>query len=88
MQKDRKVVMAVIDKPNVRLGKEGINENVLNDVKTYIKNEGVVKIKVMKSFKALYSANVNLVAHEIADMVNGEVIDVRGSTFVIAKKRR
>ncbi|MEM0453426.1 MAG: YhbY family RNA-binding protein [Sulfolobales archaeon] len=87
MQKSRKVVRAVIGKPHIYIGKGGINENVLNDIKNHLKREGVVKIRVMKSFKTLNNVDIDSVAHEVANMVNGEVVDVRGSTFALVRKR-
>lgn len=85
MQK-KKIVDAVLGKPQIHLGKAGINENVLNDIKRYLKKEGVVKIRVMKSYKMLRSEGVETMAYEVAKAVDGEVVDVRGSTFVIVKK--
>ncbi len=87
MRKDKKVVNAVLGKPQVRLGKGGINENVLNDIRKYLKKRGVVKIRVMKSFKALSGAEVEVIAGEVARSVGCDVADVRGSTFVLVRKR-
>ncbi|MEM0504260.1 MAG: YhbY family RNA-binding protein [Sulfolobales archaeon] len=85
MQK-KKIVNTVLGRPQICLGKAGINENVLNDIKRYLKKEGVVKIRVMKSYKMSRGADVEAIAYEVARAVNGEVVDVRGSTFVIVKK--
>jgi len=86
MQKSRKVINTILGSPHIRIGKKGINENVIESVKELLKKEGVIKIKIMKSFKRAYGLEINEIASKIAELVNGEVRDVRGNTFVITKK--
>lgn len=87
MQEGKKAVDVILGKPKIYLGKKGINENVLNNIRKYLKEDGAVKVRVMKSYQILRDVDMEVIARDIAELVNGEVIDMRGSTFVIAKKR-
>jgi len=86
MQKSRKVINTILGSPHVRIGKKGINENVIESVKEILKNEGVIKIRIMKSFKRNYGLEINEIASKVAELVDGEVRDIRGNTFIITKK--
>ncbi len=87
MQKSKRVVDVILGKPQVYLGRGGINENVLDSIRKYLKKGGAVKVRVMKSFQVLRAVDTEVIAHDIAELVNGEVIDVRGLTFVIVRRR-
>ncbi len=86
MQKSRKVINTILGSPHIRIGKKGINENVIESVKEILKNEGVIKIRIMKSFKRNYGLEINEIASKVAELVDGEVRDIRGNTFIITKK--
>jgi len=86
MQKSRKVINTILGSPHIRIGKKGINENVIESVREILKNEGVIKVRIMKSFKRNYGLEINEIASKVAELVEGEVRDIRGNTFVITKK--
>lgn len=68
----------------LQIGKFGITENVLGEIKTQLKDHRKVKIKLLKAAKGEKSSKE--LAAEVAKHVNAELLDVRGNTFVLAKK--
>jgi len=75
---------AILGKPQVRIGKNGITDNLLKEIVRYLKKDRIVKIKVLRSFLK-GEVHVRDLAEEIARLTLSKVIDVRGHTFTIAK---
>ncbi len=65
-------------KPVLRIGKNGITENVINDINTYLKKRRLIKVKLLKSF----TGDRKKTAKEIADKTNSEIIQQVG--FVVS----
>ncbi|WP_434731923.1 YhbY family RNA-binding protein [Thermogladius sp. KZ2Tp1] len=74
-------------KVDVQLGKRGITEGFVKEVKTRLSKRGVVKVRVLKSYLRASGSDVEEIAREIASRTGGVVRDVRGHTFIIVKKR-
>lgn len=68
----------------LQIGKFGITENVLGEIKTQLKDHRKVKIKLLKSAKGEKSSKE--IAEQVAAHVNAELLDARGNTFILAKK--
>ncbi len=68
----------------VRIGKRGVNQGVINEIRTVLKKKGAVKVKLLRNFR---SAGVDRhgFARELARMVGAELVGVRG--FVIVLRR-
>lgn len=71
-------------KPVIRVGKNGVTENIINDVKMLVKKKKIVKIKVLRS--ALGSATMKDIANKIVEETNLRIIQLRGHSIVVAKK--
>jgi len=82
---ERKVGEVLSEPARVRLGKNGINENVLNEIKRHLDEEKVIKVRVLRSLIKM-GYEVNQVAEEVASALNAEIIDVRGHTFTLRSK--
>ncbi len=67
----------------VRIGKGGITDGVLNEIKEQLKKRKVVKIKFLKNAER---EDMLSKAEEIASFTGGKIIDVRGFTITIEKK--
>jgi RNA-binding protein YhbY len=72
------------DKAGVQIGKSGITEGVLANIKEVLKQTSPLKIKILKAAidgekTATYYAN------EVTKALHVKLVGVRGNTFVISK---
>lgn len=88
MGKDRKTIKTIHGKPSVRVGKSGIHEGVLGEIKRRLEEEEVIKVRVLRSYLTKGGVEVSSVAEEIARLVDAEIVTVRGHVFVLRKRSR
>ena len=70
--------------PVLRIGKNGVTENIINDIKILVKKKKNVKIKVLRS--ALNSATMDQIADKIVEEANLKIIQLRGHSVVVASR--
>lgn len=73
---------------DVNIGKKGVSEEVLGEIKRRIEREGVVKVRVLKGFLESLSIDRRSVASLIAERVGAKLVDVRGFTFILVGRRK
>jgi RNA-binding protein len=78
----------VAGKVDVQLGKNGLSEGFINEVKNRLDKHGVVKIRVLKSFRRAYTDDVEFIAKTIADLTNSRVYETRGYTIILYRAQR
>ena len=83
----KSVVKAVHGKPSVRIGKGGLHEGLIYEVRRRLKEEGAIKVRVLKSYLIASGSTVDEVAEKVAKAVDAEVATVRGHIFVLRKCR-
>ena len=71
-------------KPVIRIGKNGVTENIINDVKNLVKKKKIVKIKVLRS--ALNSETMKDIADKIVKEANLKIVQIRGHSVVVRGK--
>jgi RNA-binding protein len=74
----------------VRVGKKGITEGLLAELDNVLRARGVVKVKLLRNFREAYgveSGNKREVAAELAKALGAEVVEVRGYTIVLRRRR-
>jgi len=71
-------------KPVIRVGKNGVTENIINDVKNLVKKKKIVKIKVLRS--ALNSATMKDIADKIVEETNLKIVQLRGHSVVVSSE--
>jgi RNA-binding protein len=71
-------------KPVIRVGKNGVTENIINDVKMLVKKKKIVKIKVLRS--ALYSETMSQIADKILKETNLKIVQLRGHSVVVSSE--
>ena len=74
----------------VRVGKSGITEGLLSELDNVLRARGLVKVKLLKNFRDAYgveSGNKDKVAEELAKALGAEVVEVRGYTIVLRRRR-
>jgi RNA-binding protein len=71
-------------KPEFNIGKNGITDTFLDSVDKYLDKHEMVKIKVSI---AEDKDAMKYYANEVANELKAEILDIRGFTFVICKKK-
>lgn len=71
----------------INVGKKGINDNLIREINTILEKRGMVKVRMLRNFRniTMGGADRKTLAMEIAEKVNGELVDLRG--FVLTFKR-
>jgi len=67
---------------DVRIGKKGLTEGVINEIKRRLEHSNVVKVKI-----GIDVEDRRKFAEEVALKTNSRLIEVRGYTFILAKKK-
>lgn len=70
----------------VNIGKRGLTEGVLREIDNVLRARGVVKVRLLRSFRESTGLTREEVAEMLAKALNAEVVGVRG--FVVALKRK
>ena len=74
------------EKPTVWVGKSGVSEGLIEEVSKQLDARRAVKVKVQRSLLARYT--VREVATIVAEKTGAELIEVRGRTFVLYRRKR
>jgi len=69
--------------PIVRIGKNGMDDNLITEIKKHLKKRKLIKIKMLKSFRDEKTKDV---AKDVAEKTGSELIDSVGFVFVLYKK--
>ena len=79
----RELVNKAIHSPaKIRIGKKGLTENIINEVKRIIEKDRVIKIKCLK---VVPKEAIEAVAKNIAELTGSKVVELRGKTFILLK---
>ncbi len=72
----------------INVGKNGLTENLINEINLQLEKRGVVKVRMLRNFRSINlveGKDKKKLAEEIASRVNGKLVDFRG--FVLTFKR-
>ena len=69
--------------PTVRIGRAGLTNAVLEEIKGQLKKREAVKVKILGADRD----GVRCIASEMADKTVSEIVDVRGNTVTLWLKR-
>mgnify|MGYP006280998455 CR=1 FL=1 len=72
-------------KAKIQIGKYGVTENIIDQVRKYINKHGLVKVKMLKTFAA--ENDKNQVAQDIAERTNSHVLKIVGFTIILQKNK-
>ena len=67
--------------PIINIGKNGVTDSVVEELKKHIKANRLVKVKVLKSAEA--EKDLKTIAEELAERSQSTLIEVRGRTVVL-----
>ena len=79
--KEKKKVAVNLD-ATIRMGKSGVTQALIDEIKGQIKRKDAVKIKLLGTKRE----ETKTIASELAERCNADLIDVRGNTVVLWKK--
>jgi len=72
------------EKPTVWIGKSGVSQELLKEIKKQLDKREMVKIKILKS--ALEGDEAKQIASRIAEQTEASLVEVRGHTFMLYKR--
>ena len=70
-------------KPTMHVGKEGITEGLIGEVRKQIKDHKLIKVRLLPSSNTDRGA----AAQELAERSGTKLVDVRGNTVLLCDKR-
>ena len=68
----------------INIGKSGVKESVIDEIKRQLKDREVVKIRFSRSMAMEKKSYIN----SILDKTNSKLVDLRGNVAVLFKKKR
>jgi len=74
------------ERPTVWVGKEGATPQIMNEINRQLEQREVVKTKILQT--ALREREAREIATKIADQTASTLIEIRGHTFILYKKRK
>lgn len=72
--------------PVIRIGKAGLTEGVIKEIKLQLKKKNLIKVKLLKG--ALEQKDKKQLANELAEKTGSELIDRVGFVVVLYKKEK
>ena len=79
-KKQLKVKANALD-PSINIGKKGLTDSLVEEIKLKLRKQGMIKIKALKSLE-----NRKELAEELVDKTNSQLISKVGFVYVIARK--
>jgi len=73
-------------KATVILGKKGLTDGIIKEIKKQLRTRGMIKIKMLKSF--LRNKDRKEVPGKVASKTKSKVINLVGNVFVLKKKKK
>lgn len=74
------------EKPTIWIGKSGVSQELLKEIEKQLKKKEMVKVRILKS--ALKESEAKQVALQIAEQTQASLVEVRGHTFMLYKRRK
>ena len=88
--RDRYRAIGQTIKPLVRIGKQGITQGLIDELKRMLKDHGVVKVLILRGGEKTLRLNRKgrkELAVKLALKTNSKVVDVRGKTIVLVDRK-
>lgn len=75
------------EKALVRIGKKGITDEVIDEIKRQLKNRGIIKVRILKAAITKEGKDRYEIAKLLAERVGAKLVGVRGYAIVLYKPR-
>ncbi|RLI88147.1 MAG: RNA-binding protein [Candidatus Altiarchaeales archaeon] len=69
--------------PQIQIGKSGITEPLIAEIKAQLKKRKILKVRILKSAR---TADRKEIAQEVAERAKADLLVVRGNTFTLSKR--
>ena len=73
-------------RPSIIIGKQGLSENTITQIKKYILANKICKIKLSRNFLDSQGKDRKLIAEELAEKTKSEIISQVGFVVVLWKR--
>ena len=84
MDKKQMKSKAKLMEPTIRIGKNGLTETVLEEIRKQLSKKKLIKIKMLKSLADKSSRKK--IGEELVGKTNAQLIDQVGFVYVLAKR--
>jgi len=74
------------ERPTVHIGKEGATAQIINEIAKQLDAREMIKAKILKT--ALQDEEAKNIAAKIAEQTESELVEVRGHTFLLYKRKQ
>jgi len=74
------------ERPTIWIGKEGATPQIISEISRQLEKREILKVRILKS--ALKDEEAKSVASKIAQQTASTLIEVRGHTLLLYKRRR
>lgn len=74
------------EKPTIWIGKNSVSQELLKEIEKQLEKREMVKIRILKS--ALQGDEAKGIASKITKQTGAALVEVRGHTFMLYKRRR
>ncbi|MCC6010052.1 MAG: YhbY family RNA-binding protein [Fervidicoccaceae archaeon] len=82
-----KITEKIHRRADVNIGKKGVTQEVIDEIKKRLEKEGLLKIKINKNIYVQEGISIDEFARILAQKTDSEIIDIRGRTIIIAKRK-
>ncbi|AGK60111.1 putative RNA-binding protein containing KH domain, possibly ribosomal protein [Archaeoglobus sulfaticallidus PM70-1] len=69
----------------INIGKNGLTENVIKEINFQLEKRGVVKVKLLRSFRESTGRDRKELAREVEKNINGRLVSLRGMVLTFVK---
>jgi len=84
---EEKIKERVAGKVDMQLGKTGVTEGFLRELKYRLEKHSVVKVRVLRSFRKTTCEDLEALANKLAKETGSKVYEIRGFTFILIKDK-
>ncbi len=88
IRRPQRLSEVIHSRADINIGKNGLSENVVNEIKKRLKKKGIIKVRVLKSAREILGISRKDVARLVAEKTGAELVEVRGYTFILRVKNR
>jgi len=73
-----------MSKDSIQIGKNGITDNLIAEIKEQLKKKKALKVKILKTART--EKDRKEIAAEVAKRTNSNLLQLRGNVFILSKK--
>ena len=74
------------EKPTIWIGKDGVTSQLLKEIEKQLEKKKMIKMRILKT--ALQNNDAAAIAATAAEQIGASLVEVRGHTFMLYKKRK